>query len=191
MAGSVNKVILVGNLGKDPEVRNSQNGAKIVSFPLATSDTWNDRASGERRERTEWHRIVIFNERLADVAERFLRKGRKVYVEGSLQTRKWTDQGGQERFTTEVVIDRFRGELTLLDSRQDGEGGGGGGYGGGSGGSSSYGGYNNSGSGNDYGSGSSSASASPSRLPAPQRGGNAPGGWDASGSSDLDDEIPF
>jgi single-strand DNA-binding protein len=190
MAGSVNKVILVGNLGKDPEVRNSQNGAKIVSFPLATSDTWNDRASGERRERTEWHRIVIFNERLADVAERFLRKGRKVYVEGSLQTRKWTDQGGQERFTTEVVIDRFRGELTLLDSRQDGEGGGGG-YGSGSGGSSSYGGYNNGGSGNDYGSGSGSASASPSRLPAPQRGGNAPGGWDASGSSDLDDEIPF
>ena len=193
MAGSVNKVILVGNLGKDPEVRNSQNGAKIVSFPLATSDTWNDRASGERRERTEWHRIVIFNERLADVAERFLRKGRKVYVEGSLQTRKWTDQGGQERFTTEVIIDRFRGELTLLDSRQDGEGGGGnygGGsssYGGGSGGSSSYGGYNNGGSGNDYGSGS----AAPSRLPAPQRGGNAPGGWDASGSSDLDDEIPF
>lgn len=193
MAGSVNKVILVGNLGKDPEVRNSQSGAKIVSFPLATSDTWNDRASGERRERTEWHRIVIFNERLADVAERFLRKGRKVYLEGSLQTRKWTDQGGQERFTTEVIIDRFRGELTLLDSRQDGEGGGGsygGGsssYGGGNGGSSSYGGYNNGGSGNDYGSGS----AAPSRLPAPQRGGNAPGGWDASGSSDLDDEIPF
>lgn len=195
MAGSVNKVILVGNLGKDPEVRNSQSGAKIVSFPLATSDTWNDRASGERRERTEWHRIVIFNERLADVAERFLRKGRKVYLEGSLQTRKWTDQGGQERFTTEVIIDRFRGELTLLDSRQDGEGGGGsygGGsssYGGGSGGSSSYGGYNNGGSGNDYGGGS--AAAAPSRLPAPQRGGNAPGGWDASGSSDLDDEIPF
>ncbi|MCH4143322.1 single-stranded DNA-binding protein [Acetobacter peroxydans] len=193
MAGSVNKVILVGNLGKDPEVRNSQSGAKIVSFPLATSDTWNDRASGERRERTEWHRIVIFNERLADVAERFLRKGRKVYLEGSLQTRKWTDQGGQERFTTEVIIDRFRGELTLLDSRQDGEGGsgsyGGGSssYGGSSGGSSSYGGYNNGGSGNDYGSGS----AAPSRLPAPQRGGNAPGGWDASGSSDLDDEIPF
>ncbi|MFT9442516.1 MAG: single-stranded DNA-binding protein [Acetobacter papayae] len=199
MAGSVNKVILVGNLGKDPEVRNSQNGAKIVSFSLATSDTWNDRASGERRERTEWHRVVIFNERLADVAERFLRKGRKVYLEGSLQTRKWTDQGGQERFTTEVVIDRFRGELTLLDNRQDGEGGGGGGYGGGSsygggngggGGSSSYGGYNNGGSGGgEYGGGS--APSSSSRLPAPQRGGNAPGGWDASGSSDLDDEIPF
>ncbi|MFT8368598.1 MAG: single-stranded DNA-binding protein [Acetobacter papayae] len=199
MAGSVNKVILVGNLGKDPEVRNSQNGAKIVSFSLATSDTWNDRASGERRERTEWHRVVIFNERLADVAERFLRKGRKVYLEGSLQTRKWTDQGGQERFTTEVVIDRFRGELTLLDNRQDGEGGGGGGYGGGSsygggngggGGSSSYGGYNNGGSGGgEYGGGS--APSSSSRLPAPQRGGNAPGGWDASGNSDLDDEIPF
>ena len=121
MAGSVNKVILVGNLGKDPEVRMTQGGAKIASFPLATSDTWNDRASGERRERTEWHRAVVFNERLADVAERFLRKGRKVYLEGSLQTRKWTDQSGQERFTTEVIIDRFRGELTLLDSRQDGE----------------------------------------------------------------------
>ncbi|MFT8817951.1 MAG: single-stranded DNA-binding protein, partial [Komagataeibacter saccharivorans] len=96
MAGSVNKVILVGNLGKDPEVRNSQSGAKIVSLTLATSDTWNDRASGERRERTEWHRVVIFNDRIADVAERFLRKGRKVYLEGSLQTRKWTDQSGQD-----------------------------------------------------------------------------------------------
>ncbi|MBO1326225.1 single-stranded DNA-binding protein [Acetobacter sp. TBRC 12305] len=121
MAGSVNKVILVGNLGKDPEVRHAQSGAKIVSFPLATSDTWNDRASGERRERTEWHRVVVFNERLADVAERFLRKGRKVYLEGALQTRKWTDQGGQERFTTEVIIDRFRGELVLLDSAGSGE----------------------------------------------------------------------
>ncbi|MBO1328676.1 single-stranded DNA-binding protein [Acetobacter suratthaniensis] len=197
MAGSVNKVILVGNLGKDPEVRNSQNGAKIVSFTLATSESWNDRASGERRERTEWHRVVIFNDRLADVAERFLRKGRKVYLEGSLQTRKWTDQGGQERYTTEVVLAAFRGELTLLDSRQDGEGGGGygggsgGGYGGGNGGSSSYGGYNNGGSGNNEYGGGGSGSAAPSRLPSPQRGGNAPGGWDASGSSDLDDEIPF
>lgn len=122
MAGSVNKCILVGNLGKDPEVRTSQAGTKIVSFSLATSETWNDRASGERRERTEWHRVVIFNDRLADVAERFLRKGRKVYLEGSLQTRKWTDQSGQERFTTEVVLAAFRGELTLLDSRPD-EGG--------------------------------------------------------------------
>ena len=114
MAGSVNKVILVGNLGKDPEVRNAQNGTKIVSFTLATSESWNDKSSGERREKTEWHRIVIFNERIADVAERFARKGRKVYVEGSLQTRK---------YTTESVIDRFKGDLTLLDSG-DRDGGG-------------------------------------------------------------------
>ena len=119
MSGSVNRVILVGNLGKDPEVRTIQTGAKIVSFPLATSDTWNDKQSGERRERTEWAKVVIFNEHLADVAERFLRKGRKVYLEGSLQTRKWTDQSGQERYTTEVVLAAFRGELVLLDSRQD------------------------------------------------------------------------
>ncbi|MGI4792908.1 MAG: single-stranded DNA-binding protein, partial [Janthinobacterium lividum] len=116
MAGSVNKVILVGNLGKDPEVRNAQNGSKIVTFTLATSESWNDKTSGERREKTEWHRIVIFNERIADVAERFASKGRKVYVEGSLQTRKWTDQSGQDKYTTEIVIDRFKGELTLLDS---------------------------------------------------------------------------
>ncbi len=116
MAGSVNKVILIGNLGRDPEVRTTQDGQKIVQLSLATSESWNDRASGERKERTEWHRVVIFNDRLADVAERFLRKGRKVYVEGSLQTRKWTDQSGQEKYTTEVVIGRFRGELTLLDS---------------------------------------------------------------------------
>ena len=116
MAGSVNKVILIGNLGKDPEVRTTQDGTRIVNLTLATSETWNDRASGERKERTEWHRVVIFNDRIADVAERFLRKGRKIYVEGSLQTRKWTDQSGQERFTTEVVISRFRGELTILDT---------------------------------------------------------------------------
>jgi len=129
MAGSVNKVILVGNLGKDPEIRNAQSGAKIVSLTLATSDTWNDKASGERREKTEWHRVVIYNERIADVAERFLRKGRKVYLEGSLQTRKWTDQSGQERYTTEVVVDRFRGDLVLLDSNRD-AGGNSDGYGG-------------------------------------------------------------
>src|ERR1700712_414156 len=130
MAGSVNKVILVGNLGKDPEVRNAQNGTKIVTFTLATSESWNDKASGERKEKTEWHRVVVFNERIADVAERFLKKGRKVYVEGSLQTRKWTDQSGAEKYTTEVVIDRFRGELTLIDSNRGGEEeGGGGGYG--------------------------------------------------------------
>ena len=123
MAGSVNKVILVGNLGKDPEVRTTQSGTKIVNLSVATSETWNDRQTGERKERTEWHRVVIFNERLADVAERYLRKGRKVYLEGSLQTRKWTDQSGQEKYTTEVVLRRFRGELTLLDSAAGGEGG--------------------------------------------------------------------
>jgi single-strand DNA-binding protein len=117
MAGSVNKVILIGNLGRDPEVRNTQDGTKIVNFTLATSESWNDRASGERKERTEWHRVVIFNERLADIAERYLRKGSKVYVEGALQTRKWTDQSGQEKYTTEVVLTRFRGELTMLDGR--------------------------------------------------------------------------
>lgn len=116
MSGSVNKVILVGNLGKDPEVRTAQSGQKIVSLTLATSEGWTDKTSGERREKTEWHRVVIFNERLADVAERFLRKGRKVYLEGALQTRKWTDQAGQDRYTTEVILDRFRGELVLLDA---------------------------------------------------------------------------
>jgi single-strand DNA-binding protein len=119
MAGSVNKAILIGNLGKDPEVRNTQGGSKIVTFSLATSESWTDKASGERKEKTEWHRIVVFNERIADIAERFLSKGRKVYVEGALQTRKWTDQGGQEKYTTEVIIDRFRGELSLVDSNPD------------------------------------------------------------------------
>ena len=119
MAGSVNKVILVGNLGRDPEVRNTQDGSKIVNLALATSDTWNDRQTGERKERTEWHRVVIFNDRVADVAERFLKKGAKIYVEGALQTRKWTDQGGQERYTTEVVIGRFNGQLTMLDRAGD------------------------------------------------------------------------
>ena len=123
MAGSVNKVILVGNLGRDPEVRSTQDGSKMANFSIATSDTWRDKASGERRERTEWHRVVIFNDRLVDVAEKYLRKGSKVYVEGQLQTRKWTDQGGQERSTTEVVLTRFRGELTMLDGRGGGAGG--------------------------------------------------------------------
>src|SRR5215475_8339860 len=123
MAGSVNKVILVGNLGKDPEVRTTQDGQKIVNLTLATSENWNDRQTGERKERTEWHRVVIFNDRVGDVAERYLHKGSKVYVEGALQTRKWTDQSGQERYTTEVVISRFKGELTMLDTRGGGEGG--------------------------------------------------------------------
>jgi single-strand DNA-binding protein len=116
MAGSVNKVILVGNLGKDPEVRNSQAGDKIVSFTLATSETWNDKASGERKERTEWHRVVVFNSQIADVAERFLKRGAKVYVEGQLQTRKWLDQQGVERYSTEIVLARFKGEMTMLSS---------------------------------------------------------------------------
>jgi single-strand DNA-binding protein len=116
MAGSVNKVILVGNLGKAPEVRNSQAGDKIVSFTLATSETWNDKASGARRERTEWHRVVVFNSQIADVAERFLKKGAKVYVEGQLQTRKWSDQQGVERYSTEIVLARFKGEMTMLSS---------------------------------------------------------------------------
>ena len=121
MAGSVNKVILIGNLGKDPEVRTTQAGSKIVSFTLATSETWSDRASGERKERTEWHRVVVFNEAIADIAERFLTKGAKVYIEGQLQTRKWTDQGGQEHYTTEVVLPRFKGEMTLLSRANTGE----------------------------------------------------------------------
>ena len=114
MAGSVNKVILIGRLGKDPEVRNTQNGGKIVSFSLATSDQWTDKASGERKERTEWHRVVILNDQIAGVAERFLSKGSMVYIEGALQTRSWTDNAGVERYSTEVVLARFRGELTLL-----------------------------------------------------------------------------
>src|SRR4051794_35392464 len=124
MAGSVNKVILVGNLGKDPEIRNTQDGSKIVNLALATSETWNDRQSGERKEKTEWHRVVIFNDRVADVAEKYLKKGAKIYVEGSLQTRKWTDQSGQERYSTEVVIGRFNGQLTMLDGRSGGDQGG-------------------------------------------------------------------
>ena len=124
MAGSVNKVILVGNLGADPEVRHTQDGRPIVNLRLATSESWRDKATGERKERTEWHRVVIFNENLVKVAEQYLRKGSKIYVEGALQTRKWTDQQGQERYSTEVVLQRFRGELTMLDGK--GEGGGGG-----------------------------------------------------------------
>jgi single-strand DNA-binding protein len=122
MAGSVNKVILVGNLGRDPEVRTMQDGNPVVNLSVATSENWRDKNTGERREKTEWHRVVIFNDRLADVAQKYLRKGSKVYLEGQLQTRKWTDQSGVEKYTTEVVLQRYRGELTMLDSR--GEGGG-------------------------------------------------------------------
>jgi single-strand DNA-binding protein len=126
MAGSVNKVILVGNLGRDPEVRRMASGEPVVNLSVATSETWRDKQSGERKERTEWHRVVIFNENLAKVAEQYLKKGSKVYVEGQLQTRKYTDQAGAEKYTTEVVLQRFRGELALLDSRGSGEGAGGG-----------------------------------------------------------------
>ena len=120
VAGSVNKVILVGNLGKDPEMRFMPDGTKVANFSIATSETWKDKASGERRERTEWHRISVMNDKIADIVEKYVRKGSKLYVEGQLQTRKWTDQSGQERYTTEVVIGRFRGELTLLDSKSGG-----------------------------------------------------------------------
>ncbi len=167
MAGSVNKVILVGNLGKDPEIRTTQEGTKIVNLTLATSETWNDRASGERKERTEWHRVVIFNDRIGDVAERYLRKGRKVYIEGALQTRKWTDQSGQERYSTEIVISRFRGELVLLDSGRTEEGA-------------------TSGSEN---SGYRERVGAP-RAVAGARAGGTPS-WDAPKGGDLDDEIPF
>ncbi|NIA67564.1 single-stranded DNA-binding protein [Pelagibius litoralis] len=169
MAGSVNKVILVGNLGRDPEIRSTQDGTRIANLSLATSETWRDRNSGERRERTEWHRVVIFNEKLSEVAEKYLRKGSKIYIEGQLQTRKWTDKDGQDRYSTEVVLQRFRGELTMLDGRQDG--GGGGGFGGGD-----QGGYSGSGGG-DFGGGSSGGGSGGS-------GGSGPAG-------DLDDEIPF
>ena len=120
MAGSVNKVILVGNVGRDPEIRSAQDGSKIVSFSVATSEFWKDKVSGERKDKTEWHRVVVFNPNLAEVCEKYLHKGSKVYIEGQLQTRRWQDQGGVEKFTTEVVLSRFKGELALLDSRSDG-----------------------------------------------------------------------
>ncbi len=141
MAGSVNKVILVGNLGRDPEVRTMQNGGKVCNLSVATSERWRDRNSGDMQERTEWHRVVVFDDKIAEVCERYLKKGSKIYLEGQLQTRKWTDQSGQEKYTTEVVLQRFRGTLVMLDGRGEGGGGGGdygqngGGYGGGSGGS--------------------------------------------------------
>ena len=129
MAGSVNKVILVGNLGKDPEVRRMTSGEPVVNLSVATSETWKDKSSGERKEKTEWHRVVLFNEKLAKVAEQYLKKGAKVYIEGQLQTRKWTDKDGAEKYSTEVVLQNFRGELTMLDGRSGG--GEGGGFGGG------------------------------------------------------------
>jgi len=135
MAGSVNKVILVGNLGREPEARKMQDGNPVVNLSVATSESWKDKNTGERREKTEWHRVVIFNDRLAEVAQKYLRKGSKIYIEGQLQTRKWTDQSGIEKYSTEVVLQRFRGELQMLD--RAGEGGGSGGYGGDGGGNGS------------------------------------------------------
>ena len=164
MAGSVNKVILVGNLGADPEVRRMPSGDPVVNMRIATSETWRDRNSGERRERTEWHNVVIFNDNLAKVAEQYLKKGMKVYIEGALQTRKWQDQSGQDRYSTEVVLQKFRGELQMLDSRGQGEGGQVGYSGGG-------------GRGSDFGQSS------------PSEPYNRGGGSDY--SRDLDDEIPF
>ena len=171
MAGSVNKVILIGNLGKDPEVRSMQNGGKVVNLSIATSETWRDKNSGERQEKTEWHRVVIFNEKLGEVAEKYLKKGAKVYVEGALQTRKWTDNSGAEKYSTEVVLQRFRGELTMLDG---GKGGGGmGGGGGAMGGGDDFG-------GDDYG--------------APSGGGggrSSGGGAGRKPAGPIDDDIPF
>lgn len=169
MAGSLNKVMLIGNLGRDPEVRSFQNGGKVCNLRIATSETWKDRNTGERREKTEWHSVAIFNEGLVRVAEQYLRKGSKVYIEGQLQTRKWQDQSGQDRYSTEVVLQGFGSTLTMLDGR--GEGGGqGGGFGGG-------------GQGGGYDSG-------PSGYDSGNQGGGYGGGQSAP-SRDLDDEIPF
>ncbi|MBY6089459.1 single-stranded DNA-binding protein [Maritimibacter alkaliphilus] len=180
MAGSVNKVILIGNLGRDPEVRSFQNGGKVCNLRIATSENWKDRNTGERRERTEWHSVAIFQEGLVRVAEQYLRKGSKVYIEGQLQTRKWQDQSGQDRYSTEVVLQGFGGTLVMLDGR--GEGGGGGGFGGGSGGG--YGG----GGGGDYGGGYDDGPSGGG-----YGGGGGGGGRSGGGapSRDLDDEIPF
>ena len=165
MAGSVNKVILVGNLGKDPEIRRTQDGRPIANLSVATSESWRDKATGERKEKTEWHRVVIFNEGLCKVAEQYLKKGAKVYIEGELQTRKWTDQAGVEKYSTEVVLQGFNSTLTMLDGR--GGGGGGGGFADESGG--------------DFGAGSpSSAPPAPRRRPAA-----------GARNSDMDDDIPF
>ena len=173
MAGSVNKVILIGNLGQDPEVRCFQNGGKIANLRIATSETWKDRNTGERRERTEWHTVAIYSEPLVRVVEQFLKKGSKVYIEGQLETRKWQDQSGQDRYTTEVVLRPFSGNLTLLDGR--GEGGGGGSRGG-AGGGGYGGGY---GDGGGYDSGPSAG------------GGSSSQGGGGGGRPDFDDEIPF
>ena len=178
MAGSVNKVILIGNLGRDPEVRSFQNGGKVVNLRIATSDTWRDKQTGERKERTEWHSVAIFNEALGRIAEQYLKKGSTVYIEGQLETRKWQDQSGQDKYSTEVVLRPFSGNLTLLGGRGDGGSGGGGG-----GGYEDRGGYDDGGQGGGggYGGGSSAGG----------RGGFGGGTSGGGGRSDMDDEIPF
>ncbi len=166
MAGSVNKVILIGNLGADPEIRRLNSGDPVVNMRIATSETWRDRQSGERRERTEWHNVVIFNDNLAKVAEQYLKKGAKVYIEGQLQTRKWQDQSGQDKYTTEIVLQKFRGELQMLDSR-------------GQGGGQDQVSYGDRGGGSDFG------------QSGPGGGGSGRGGGGGDFSRELDDEIPF
>ena len=181
MAGSVNKVILIGNLGKDPEIRSLGSGDRVANLRIATSETWRDKASGERKEKTEWHSVVIFNDNIVKVAEQYLKKGSTVYIEGALQTRKWTDKDGAEKYSTEVVVNKFRGELTMLGGRNSGdsEEGASGGFGGGarSGGGGGYG-------GGDYGGGGGRSGGG---FGAP-RGGSGP---KESFPADLDDEIPF
>jgi single-strand DNA-binding protein len=162
MAGSVNKVILIGNIGRDPEIRSTNDGTRVANMSVATSESWKDKASGERKERTEWHRVVVFNDRLVEIIEKYLKKGSKVYLEGTLQTRKWTDKDNQERYTTEVVLGKFRGELTMLDGVRSGAGGG------------------------DFAGGGDTpaleaASAGSARAPRGAKGSPA----------ELDDEIPF
>ncbi len=188
MAGSVNKVILVGNLGADPEIRRTQDGRPIANLNIATSETWRDRNSGERKEKTEWHRVVIFNEGLCKVAEQYLKKGAKVYIEGALQTRKWQDQNGQDRYSTEVVLQGFNSTLTMLDGRGEGGGSLEGGSRGGRGGGEFGGGYGGGDyGGDDYGQSSSQGS---SRGGSGNRGSSSQGGG-GNFSRDLDDDIPF
>jgi single-strand DNA-binding protein len=179
MAGSVNKVIIIGNLGRDPEVRSFQNGGKVVNLRIATSETWRDKQSGERKERTEWHSVAIFNEALGKIAEQYLKKGSTVYIEGSLETRKWQDQSGQDKYTTEIVLRPFNGNLTLLGGR-DGGSGGGGGY-------DDRGGYDEGGQAGGYGGGGSSSGGGRGGF----GGGSGGAGGAGGGRSDLDDEIPF
>lgn len=187
MSGSVNKVILVGRLGADPESRTMNNGNKVVNLSLATSERWRDKQSGEQREKTEWHRVVIFNDRLADVAERYLRKGSNIYIEGQLQTRKWQDQNGQDKYTTEVVLQQYRGELTMLGGRNDGQGGGD--FGGGQGGGGGFGGQQDNGGFGQGGSGSFGQGGGGFGQGNSNQG--AGGGFGQGGGSDFDDEIPF